>query len=233
MVRRGTEYGGWWFEASDDLRQGLVVSAGAGEDISFDCAVAREFDADVILIDPTPRAISHVDAVLARTGQQSECSLVAGGNQPPAAYNVSGVRPGQMTLLPYALWNEDTELTFHPTIDPAHVSYTIGDWRRSPEDTRPSSLRVAARHLTSLLTTAQTEQIAILKLDIEEAEIEALEDILAAGILPRQILVEFDQLADPNRAHRVRARQALRILRNAGYRLTRRERLNFSFALIV
>lgn len=48
VVRRGTKYWGWWFEASDDLRQGLVVSAGAGEDISFDCAVATGLVADVI-----------------------------------------------------------------------------------------------------------------------------------------------------------------------------------------
>lgn len=144
---------------------------------------------------------------------------------------MSGVRPGQTRLLPYALWNEDTEITFHAPIDSAHVSHTIQDWKRSPEDARPPAFRVAARRLTSLLTTARTGQIAIVKLDIEGAEIEVLEDILAAGILPLQILVEFDEPADPNRAHRVRAKQALRILRTAGYRLTRRERLNFSFAL--
>lgn len=85
------------------------------------------------------------------------------------------------------------------------------------------------RRLSTLLGPTELDRIEILKLDIEGAEIEVIEDILTDGIRPRQILVEFDQLQKPNRPHRARVRATLRLLSDAGYRLTRREQFNYSF----
>ena len=69
----------------------------------------------------------------------------------------------------------------------------------------------------------------ILKLDIEGAEIEVLEEILADGVRPRQLLAEFDQLQKPTAAHQARVRRTLRLLSESGYRLMRREQFNYSF----
>src|SRR5215510_3727340 len=60
LKRLGTRYGGWTFVPSVELRTGgLVISCGAGEDISFDIELARQFDCQIVIVDPTPRAINH------------------------------------------------------------------------------------------------------------------------------------------------------------------------------
>jgi hypothetical protein len=66
LRRIGTEYGGWTFVDHPELRGSLVVCAGAGEDISFDIGFAREYDSRAVIVDPTPRAILHVEEVIRR-----------------------------------------------------------------------------------------------------------------------------------------------------------------------
>jgi FkbM family methyltransferase len=225
-LRRGTSYGGWRFSLLAGLRGGLLVSASAGEDISFDVAIASEFGANVVLIDPTPRAVAHVTAALQRTGLAPESDFVGGGRQDPLAYDLTAVTPGQIRLEPYALWNRDSVVSFHAPVDPSHVSHTISDWRGAGTQARSE---VEARRLQTLLGPEERARINILKLDIEGAEIEVLSDILHSGMRPEQILVEFDQLSRPTPEHRARVRQSLRLLRSVGYRLAAREGLNFTF----
>lgn len=228
-VRRGTDYGGWWFRPEENLYGGVVISAGAGEDISFDVALAAEFGSTVHIVDPTPRAIRHVRTAIARAGLASEADFVAGGKQPPAAYDLSRVEASQLVLHEVALFNSECVLNFFPPNNPEHVSHTI-DSRRNvgPKD---EVLRVQAQRLSTLLSDGELDRIALLKLDIEGAEIEVIDDLVATGKRPNQILVEFDTLAMTDESAVERARGAFAGLRRAGYRLVNRERLNFSFSI--
>lgn len=228
-IRRGTEYGGWWFDPRVDFRSTLVVSAGAGEDISFDVALANEFGATVVVIDPTPRAIEHVESALARLGQRSELDFVPGGEQSPLAYNLSRMSSSQLRLLRFALWNDDAPVAFHPPVEASHVSYSIEDWLGPSLHVNPPILRVQARRLSSLLDSADLERISILKLDIEGAELEVLEDLVSSGLRPEQILVEVDRRSLESWQRRSRARKVLWGLRRSGYGLARREANNFTF----
>jgi FkbM family methyltransferase len=230
-VRRGTAYGGWWFEPAETLAEGLVVSAGAGEDISFDVCMAAEFRSQVLIVDPTPGAVAHVEAVLARVGMPAQVALQPGGRQDPQAYDLEQVRPGQIQMLPFALWNDDCEVLFYPPRHANHVSYSIDNWRSDslPIGEQNLPLRVTGRRLSTLLTAAELSSIQIIKLDIEGAEIEVIQDILDAGIRPPQVLVEFDQLQRPNASHLARVRRAFLMLSQSGYKLNRREGFNYSF----
>ena len=49
----GTEYGGWHFINDENLENSLMISAGVGEDISFDIEMINKYKIKVILIDPT------------------------------------------------------------------------------------------------------------------------------------------------------------------------------------
>jgi FkbM family methyltransferase len=225
-IRRGTEYGGWWFSPERDLSGGLIVSAGVGEDISFDIAIASAFGATVHLVDPTPRAVCHFEAVLSRLGEPAQADFQPGGVQPPTAYELSNVKREQLTLHPYALWNADGQLDFFAPQNPDHVSHTVGNWRNVEQR---DVLRVEGRRLSTLLQNVDLNELVLLKLDIEGSEIEVVEDLVNTGILPHQLLIEFDQLASPNQAFRERARRSFHQLRLTGYRLIMREGLNFSF----
>ena len=60
LLRLGTTYGGWIIPADAGLTaDSICYCAGAGEDISFDCALVERFHCQVRVIDPTPRAIQH------------------------------------------------------------------------------------------------------------------------------------------------------------------------------
>ena len=67
-------------------------------------------------------------------------------------------------------------------------------------------------------------RLDLLKMDIEGAEYGVLEDMLGAGITPRVLCVEFDQLVPIWRTAGMIAR-----LRRAGYALVHRDGLNHTF----
>ena len=65
----GSNYGGWDFVKPKNGQFLNVISAGVGEDISFDIEFMNSYDCKVVLIDPTPRAILHVENVIKSLGK--------------------------------------------------------------------------------------------------------------------------------------------------------------------
>ncbi len=63
------------------------------------------------------------------------------------------------------------------------------------------------------------DDIPLIKLDIEGAEIEFLIDCFSKGFRPRQILVEFDELNVPSRRGFQRVTEINQILINNNYQL--------------
>ena len=88
LIKLGSAYGGWSLVSHPSLFNGLVISAGAGEDISFDVEIVNFFDAKVVLVDPTPRAVDHYYKVASRFGRTNENSYDMGGRQEPDAYEL-------------------------------------------------------------------------------------------------------------------------------------------------
>lgn len=76
LVRLGTEYGGWTVLADGDLFGHYAILCGAGEDISFDIALSERFGCEVIIVDPTPRAVSYFERMKqqVRAAQASKSS---------------------------------------------------------------------------------------------------------------------------------------------------------------
>ena len=57
IVRLGSPYGGWSFCDISSINGGVVISCGAGEDISFDVEMALKYETNVFIVDPTPRSL--------------------------------------------------------------------------------------------------------------------------------------------------------------------------------
>lgn len=99
-------YGG--YQVPDGLLgpDSVVVSAGAGTDVSFECLLVARFGCRVHLLDPVPAARDHVAVALAHESRVSfECA---------------------------ALWSEDTLLSFHAPAVAEHVSHSATDMHRTP-----------------------------------------------------------------------------------------------------
>ena len=78
----GSEYGHWFFVPHSNLKNCLIIGGGVGEDISFDVDFASEYEATVVLYDPTPRSIKHFETISKNFGKESTSDYVPGGDQP-------------------------------------------------------------------------------------------------------------------------------------------------------
>ena len=112
IIHLGTVYGGWSFVDEQDLYGCTIISAGLGEDASFDIEFASKYNAKVIIVDPTPRAISHFKKITEAIGNPSKQHYLNNGCQPIDAYNLSDVTEDNITLITKALWNRNTNLKF-------------------------------------------------------------------------------------------------------------------------
>lgn len=228
LARLGTDYGGWVFVDDQTLTRSVIVSCGLGEDASFDVEFAARYEADVIMVDPTPRAIEHYKGIASRIGQPSTAQYSSTGAQPVAAYDLSKVASTQLRLCEKALWNQSTRLRFYAPRNPHHVSHSIVNYQND-YSTETAYIDVEATTVAELLSAYGIEQLQLIKLDIEGAEVEVLTDMLGNNIRPNQVLVEYDELAVRSPKAEARVRSTHQLLLDSGYSLVHREGKNFTY----
>jgi len=208
----GTAYGGWYC-FTDLLRHGeLAVCIGAGEDVSFDVILNAQFGMRVKCIDATPRAIAHVEALLAASATKQTTFEDAKGAW---RYSLRGFECARFQLLPFAVWSRDADLDLYLPRDPSHVSLSAVNLQNTS-----TTIKVKARRLSTLLDAGEQGQVALLKMDIEGAEAEVIKDLASGSIRPRQLLVEFEEFNRPRGLWVLpRALRFLKLLRRADYQL--------------
>ncbi len=216
MIRMGTSYGGWEFIDHPALHGALAVSAGLGEDASFDVEFASRYRGKLVIVDPTPRAIAHFQKLLTRLGHKAVIGYVPGGNQPIESYELQGLTSQNFELVERALWSSQTTVKFFQPPNPAHVSYSITNFQNSYSQETPF-IEVPTITLKTLLQSQGIDRLELIKLDIEGAEIEVLNDMLKSNILPNQILVEFDELSIPSAESKAKYEACDEVLRQNGY----------------
>lgn len=218
LLRLGSAYGGWTFVDTTGLKGSTIISAGLGEDATFDIEFARKYQANVILIDPTPRAIAHFNEIQMRLGAENQRDYESrSGKQPIDAYNLSGLERAQLRLIPKALWKSGGIMKFFEPSDPQHVSHSLVNFQNDySNDT--DCIEVECVTLSEIVSKTDAHEIEVLKLDIEGAEIEVIEQFSKHEIRPNQILIEYDELNELSTLSTKRIKMAHRILNSLGYR---------------
>ena len=90
LVTIGSKYGRKTYEnifrEDEDV---ILISAGAGEDISFDLEFAAHHNAKIFVIDPTTTAIAHFKALENRWGEHNATSYSETSKQNVTSYNTT------------------------------------------------------------------------------------------------------------------------------------------------
>ena len=194
IIFLGSDYGGWSFLKDRNLKDKFIISAGLGEDASFDIELINKHNCKVISVDPTPRAISHYNQIMRFSGSPNKLPYKDHGKQDVSSYNLKNINNENFILIKKALYNcDDKELKFFEPPNKNHVSYSLNDWQNNYKQTS-DFIFVKTIMVKTILKKFNIETLEMIKLDIEGSEIEVINKMFEDNIFPNQILVEFDEL---------------------------------------
>ena len=235
LIRYGSSYGGWTICrcAKHFSEEGIFISAGVGEDISFDVDLLRTSNLLAILIDPTDRAEKHLEAYLSSSEQLAEPTYTNDGNQPISSYFSNDNVKKRVRLIKKALWIDNDGINLYPPHNDLHVSYKLA---RTLE-TKNHSSRFPSIDINSIITQIETEKgdlygtnFVILKMDVEGSEFSVLTKLKKSSIRPRQILVELDFMRERSPyLQTLRLFAFFKVMKKFDYRLSQIEKLNCLF----
>ena len=184
----GTRYAAWTYCPDKVDSDSVIYSFGVGEDISFDLGLISNYKLEVHAFDPSPRSIKWV-------GKQEIADA--------------------FIFYAYGLAGKDGEITFSEPEEPGAHSLKMNGNSKGGGDQRTHVLPVHS--LSTVLETLGHKRIDILKMDIEGAEYEVIDDIISAPVPISQVLIEFH--------HRFKnlgvgkTREAISKLNKAGFRI--------------
>lgn len=189
-----------------------VLSAGVGEDISWDIELIHAFSSKVFLVDPTERAIQHYEQIRFRFGSSSNREYSQTGCQNPESYDLSGIDIQRLIHIPKALWWHSRRVSFFPPANPEHVSFSIRNIQSSSTDpVKVDSITI------SKIERSFKVKFDLVKLDIEGAALEVIVSLLLRLNFPNQIIIEFEELIFPSMRNSIRATLLVFLLKCAGY----------------
>lgn len=220
----GTTYGGWHVSRAALPTNPVLLSAGVGEDISFDLAFAKATEGQVVLVDPTPRSVTHVENLFrALDSRDKTITFETGGEE----IEISDVSRSQFVFVAKALFGKSEAVTFYPPKDRSHVSYSIANIQHTENQ---ETIRVDAITVSNLLEDLSLKRIDAAKFDIEGVAADVVAEMLESGIYPQQIMLELEELLEPTKKNQVALTRLSSSLANCGYCLVKRQdALNFLF----
>lgn len=188
METLGTVYGGWSVPEHMSLNRGSVVySGGVGEDISFDIKLQAKYDCNILLIDPTVKAIRHFDEV--KQYYKQDNFQFTGNIQDDYVPHIQFETPNmdKFEYVNMGLWDQKDTLKFYRQTNDKYVSQSL-----IPNMFGTTYDEVNVNSIKGMMNERCHSKIDLLKLDIEGAEIKVLNQMLDDCIFPKYVLVEFD-----------------------------------------
>lgn len=185
----GNRFADWTFCPDPLHEQAVIYSFGVGEDISFDLQLMDHFGLEIHAFDPSPRSIDWVRKQELKEG---------------------------FHFYPFGLAGDDGELGFSEPLEPGvqslKLSRSMGD-----REAGKSAMALPVKRLSTIMQRLNHERIDLLKMDIEGAEYEVIEDIVSSRVPVMQVLIEFHHRFEHIGTGRTRA--AISLLNEAGFRI--------------
>lgn len=218
----GTRYGGWFIPSGLLSPGSLCYGVGAGEDISFEIELIKQYGCEVHCFDPTPRAQRHVEQLCRNTGNGRLTSV---NDAVDTHYNIDPKHLDRFYFHVLGLWSEDRTMRFYAPENPAHVSHSIVNLQGTN-----NYFEADCRTLRTVMQTLGHTDLSLLKLDVEGAEYEILTSVLDNQVRPTVLCVEFDEGYQPLDDDYVsRIQSMVSRIKAEGYRLTYIDGWNTTF----
>ena len=144
----------------------VVISGGAGNDISFELNMIEKIGVQVHLFDPSPTGI----ATLAKKSNERYID--------------------RLVFVPKALSGVNGFIYLDPPDDSLE-----GSWKASDVNHNQSAIEVPSAKLSGYCASNDIHKIDLLKIDIEGAEYDVIDDILNSKIYVDQLCLEFHSKA--------------------------------------
>jgi len=163
LMRLGTLYGGWFIPIDSGLSDNSICyTAGAGEDISFDCELVKRFNCNVRILDPTPRAVEHFEKLKKSV---EDGILFPINNSQSEFYDIAFSDFEKLRFIPAGISDQDNVLKFFFPKNPLHVSCSIKNLQKTDDFFLANCYR-----LSTLMNDLGDHSLDLLKIDIEGAE---------------------------------------------------------------
>jgi len=163
----GSNYGGWSFLKNNYLKKKYIISAGLGEDASFDVELIRKYKCKIIVVDPTPNAIKHYNQIIDNKKRRKSIPYVEGGKQSIDSYDLSNINERNYILIKKALYDiEGKELKFYKPLNNHHVSYSLKEYQYDYKE-RKNYIKVKTTTVKSIMKKFNIKNLEIIKLDTE------------------------------------------------------------------
>jgi len=121
--------------------------------------------------------------------------------------------PKELVLHEWGIASRDGTARFTPPENPEHISHTLLERSRSVRE----AIEVPVLRLATTLERLGHDRVDILKMDVEGAEYEVIDDLLASRTRVGQLLLEFHHHLEG--VPLARTEQSIRGLNAAGYRI--------------
>lgn len=182
----GNNYGGFYLHTEEINAQSIVYSLGIGMDVSFDMDLIASFKCNVYGFDPTPKSIQWVK---------------------------ENINESKFIMSEFGISNSSKKKKFYLPKNQDNISGSL-----FPIDTvnKGDAIMLEFKTLQEVMQNNNHNHLDILKIDIEGAEYEVLNQIINQSISINQIVVEFHPHLIRN--GRRKTLEILNLLKQNGYR---------------
>ncbi|MCR5456201.1 MAG: FkbM family methyltransferase [Bacteroidales bacterium] len=178
VTRCGSQCGGFDVVLPSErvAREGVALSFGVGEDLSFSEDLHRLCGIIIFAFDPTPRSVEYV-------------------KNHPFYYDLG------FGFYDVGISDRNEEAEFHLPVNSEHVSGSMERY----DGVREDSIKVQMKSFATICRDLGVSSVDILKMDIEGSEFKVIPDIIKSGIEVSQLCIETHERFFPDKKEKFAA----------------------------
>ena len=187
----GSRMAGWYTPLDILNSESICYCFGAGEDVSFDCSLIRQFGCEVFTFDQTPRATAHIEELISKTLGKDRVYVKNDETTIDQisrleVYKINREEIEKLNYYNIGVWSQDMKHKFFFPKRDEVVSCSVTIIQNTEDYFEAQCLT-----LSSIMKKFEHTNIDLLKMDIEGAEYEVVNSMIASNIRPKILGLEF------------------------------------------